>query len=155
MNRTTIVALLVVTVALLLAGGTVLAKNITCTGGKCVGTRKADNMQGKFDNDTIFCRRGNDRIVEDGGNDEIHHVYPRFRSMEISGVPWVRSTVEFSDRILALHHPETEEAPDEFHLYHDYFKRGFLMVDPKDSQQIADAFDLIERNYCPRTPLQD
>ena len=72
MNRTTIVALLVVTMALLLSGGTVLAKNITCTGGKCVGTRKADNMQGKFDNDTIFGRRGNDRIVEDGGNDEIH-----------------------------------------------------------------------------------
>src|SRR5215218_6935464 len=72
MNRTTIVALLVVTMALLLSGGTVLAKNITCTGGTCVGTRKADNMQGKFDNDTIFGRRGNDRIVEDGGNDEIH-----------------------------------------------------------------------------------
>ena len=75
MNRTMIVALLVVTMALLLSAGTVLAKNITCTGGTCVGTRKADNMQGKFDNDTIFGRRGNDEIIDTGPGPDVDTIF--------------------------------------------------------------------------------
>ena len=71
MNRTTIVALLVVTVALLLAGGTVLAKNITCTGGPCNGTKRADQITGSVVADTINGRGGADTIEGGNGNDTI------------------------------------------------------------------------------------
>jgi Ca2+-binding RTX toxin-like protein len=67
MNRTTIAALAVVAIALLLAGGVVLAKAITCTAGvTCTGTEKADQITGSFDADIIKARGGNDTI--DGGN---------------------------------------------------------------------------------------
>ena len=71
MKGTTIVALLVVAMTLLMVGGVVLAKNITCTGGNCVGTKKADDMLGTFGNDTILGRGGNDTIIENGGDDVI------------------------------------------------------------------------------------
>ncbi|HEX5991006.1 MAG TPA: hypothetical protein VFY70_00435 [Thermomicrobiales bacterium] len=71
MNRTTIVALLVVAVALLLGSGVVLAKNITCTGGPCVGTKKADIMIGSAGTDQIKGRGGADGINGFNGDDTI------------------------------------------------------------------------------------
>ena len=90
MTRTATLALVVVVVAGLLAGAVVLAKDIQCLSGKCVGTKKADEIVGSFGPDTIFARGGNDTIfaesgddeirgsggidtiIDDGGNDEIH-----------------------------------------------------------------------------------
>src|SRR5215212_3333946 len=74
MKRTAMLALVVVAVALLLAGGTVLAKQIICTSGHCVGTEHADTMQGASGNDELVGRRGNDEIFGDregapAGND--------------------------------------------------------------------------------------
>ena len=71
MNRTTIGALLMVAMALLLAGGVVLAKNITCTGGPCVGTKKADIMIGSPGTDQIKGRGGADGINGFNGDDTI------------------------------------------------------------------------------------
>jgi hypothetical protein len=83
MNRTTMLALLMV-VALLLTGGTVLAKSIECTGGPCNGTKKADHLIGTEGDDEINGRGGGDVIIGDpvdgagddllrggGGNDTI------------------------------------------------------------------------------------
>jgi Ca2+-binding RTX toxin-like protein len=66
MRRSTLVALLVVAVTLLVVGGVVLAKSITCTGGTCTGTKKADQITGSVVTDTINGRGGGDTI--DGGN---------------------------------------------------------------------------------------
>jgi len=67
MRRTTIVALLVVAVTLLVVGGVVLAKSITCTAGvTCTGTKRADQITGSFGADIINGRGGGDTI--DGGN---------------------------------------------------------------------------------------
>jgi Ca2+-binding RTX toxin-like protein len=65
MKRTALLALGVVAVALLLAGGTVLAKHIICKSGHCVGTERADTMQGASGNDELAGRRGNDAIFGD------------------------------------------------------------------------------------------
>ena len=65
MNRTTVAALLVVAMALLLASGVVLARSITCTGGPCNGTKRADQITGSAVADTINGRAGGDTI--DGG----------------------------------------------------------------------------------------
>jgi len=72
MNRTTVVALLVVAVALLLVSGVVLAKTITCTGGTCNGTKKADQITGSVVADTINGRGGADTIDGGNGNDTIN-----------------------------------------------------------------------------------
>ena len=72
MTRTATLALLVVVVAGLLAGGVVLAKDIQCLSGKCVGTKKADEIRGTVGADTILGRGGNDTILSHGGDDEIH-----------------------------------------------------------------------------------
>jgi len=72
MTRTATLALLVVVVAGLLAGGVVLAKDIQCLSGKCVGTKKADEIVGSFGPDTIFARGGNDTIFAESGDDEIY-----------------------------------------------------------------------------------
>ena len=72
MNRTTVVALLVVAIALLLAGGVVLAKSITCTGGPCIGTKRADTITGSGGADTIKGLAGGDTIDGGNGNDTIN-----------------------------------------------------------------------------------
>jgi Ca2+-binding RTX toxin-like protein len=70
-KRNLILALAVVTVLLLLAGGAVLAKDITCTGGPCVGTRRADTFTGTGGADQITGRAGNDLIDSGEGDDEV------------------------------------------------------------------------------------
>ena len=74
MKRTAMLALGVVVLAGLLAGGTTLAKDIICKSGHCVGTERADTMQGAAGNDVLVGRRGNDTILGDregtpAGND--------------------------------------------------------------------------------------
>jgi Ca2+-binding RTX toxin-like protein len=71
MKRITILALAVVTVGLLLAGGAVLAKDIECTGGPCVGTKRADTFTGSGVADQITGRAGNDVIFSGEGDDEV------------------------------------------------------------------------------------
>src|SRR5215217_5023818 len=72
MNGKTIVTLVIVAVALLLAGGVVLAKSISCTADvTCNGTKKADQITGSFGADTIKGRGGNDTIDGNLGNDTI------------------------------------------------------------------------------------
>src|SRR5215207_4735682 len=81
MPRTTLVALAVVAMALLLVGGVVLAKSLSCTAGiTCNGTKKADTITGSVVADTINGRggadtidggTGNDTITGGGGNDRI------------------------------------------------------------------------------------
>ena len=66
MNRKTIATLAVVVVALLLASGVVLARSITCPGGVCLGTKRADTITGTVGTDEINGRGGGDTI--DGGN---------------------------------------------------------------------------------------
>src|SRR5215210_976443 len=86
MPRTTLVALAVVAMALLLVGGVVLAKSLSCTAGvTCNGGKKADTITGSIGADTINGRRvndtieggtGNDTINGDGGNDTITDADP-------------------------------------------------------------------------------
>ena len=71
MKRNVILALVVMT-ALLLAGGAVLAKSVTCTGGPCDGTKRADQITGSVLADTINGRRGGDTIDGGNGNDTIN-----------------------------------------------------------------------------------
>ena len=59
------------TATLLLTGGVVLAKNIDCTGGPCVGTKKADTFRGSGVADQITGRGGNDLIDSGEGDDEV------------------------------------------------------------------------------------
>jgi len=70
MKRNVILALVVMT-ALLLAGGAVLAKSITCTGGECLGTKGADTIAGSPGNDQIRGGAGRDVIDGNGGGDVI------------------------------------------------------------------------------------
>ena len=70
MKRTTILALMVVMAALLLAGGAAYAKIIQCTGGKCVGTERLDLMRGTTGADEILGRGGNDQISGDKGDND-------------------------------------------------------------------------------------
>ena len=72
MNRQTIAAFMVVAVALLLMGGVVMAKAITCSGGTCNGTKRADQMTGSVVADTINGRGGGDTIDGGNGNDTIN-----------------------------------------------------------------------------------
>jgi Ca2+-binding RTX toxin-like protein len=80
MNRMTMLAVVLVTAALLVASGVVLAKDVSCgppASGPCVGTRKADGLFGTTGNDEISGRGGNDTIIGDfpyfsgAGNDTI------------------------------------------------------------------------------------
>jgi Ca2+-binding RTX toxin-like protein len=72
MKRNVILALAVVAVALSMVGGVVLAKSITCTGGPCNGTKRADTITGSVVADTINGRAGGDTIDGGNGNDSIN-----------------------------------------------------------------------------------
>ena len=66
-NRTTMLVFLVA-IALLLAGGAVLAKDFSCAtpiDNPCVGTKKADTIIGTAGDDVINGRGGNDTIAGD------------------------------------------------------------------------------------------
>jgi Ca2+-binding RTX toxin-like protein len=92
MKGTTMLALLMMAVALLLASGVVLAKDFSCgppTDGPCVGTRKGDNIVGTTGDDEINGRSGNDTLIGDptdgtgddlmrggGGNDDFTDNFP-------------------------------------------------------------------------------
>jgi Ca2+-binding RTX toxin-like protein len=68
MNRTTMLALLMMAVVLLLASGVVLAKDFSCdptTERPCVGTKKGDNIIGTAGDDEINGCGGNDTIAGD------------------------------------------------------------------------------------------
>src|SRR5215218_8357072 len=72
--RRTILLLTAVAVAILLAGGVALAKNISCArqgGNVCVGTNNADTITGTNRADTIKARGGNDTVLARGGKDKI------------------------------------------------------------------------------------
>jgi Ca2+-binding RTX toxin-like protein len=87
MNRTTMLALLMMAVVLLLASGVVLAKDFSCDPTierPCVGTKKGDSIVGTAGDDEINGRGGNDTLIGDpigstgddlisggGGNDGI------------------------------------------------------------------------------------
>jgi Ca2+-binding RTX toxin-like protein len=77
MNRPTMLALLMVAVALLLASGVVLARDFSCgpaTDGPCVGTKKNDRITGTTGDDEINARSGRDSIVGDpfdGDGDDV------------------------------------------------------------------------------------
>jgi Ca2+-binding RTX toxin-like protein len=71
MKRSVMVVLVVMT-ALLLVGGVVLAKSITCTGGLCNGTKQADQITGSIGADTINGRGRGDTIDGGTGNDTIN-----------------------------------------------------------------------------------
>jgi Ca2+-binding RTX toxin-like protein len=72
-NRTKVGALLVVAMALLLAGGVVLAKSVSCTAGvTCNGSKKADTITGSVGDDTINGRGGADTIDGNFGTDTIN-----------------------------------------------------------------------------------
>jgi Ca2+-binding RTX toxin-like protein len=70
MKRNVILALVVMT-ALLLAGGAVLAEDVTCTGGECLGSKGADLIAGTAGNDEIRGGAGGDVINGNGGGDVI------------------------------------------------------------------------------------
>ena len=65
------VILALLTATLLMTGGVVLAKSIDCTGGPCVGTKKADTFRGSGGADQIFGRGGSDSIDSGEGDDEV------------------------------------------------------------------------------------
>ena len=69
MTRKTSAILAVLTLALLLTGGTAMAALIRCKGGVCRGTEQADDMRGTACADQIFSLGGNDQIVLKTGND--------------------------------------------------------------------------------------
>src|SRR5438477_12740352 len=71
MNRTTMGALVLVAIMLLLAGGVVLAKNIDCSGGSCVGTKRGDGINGTTGDFMYFRGDGDDTIYSGGGDDYI------------------------------------------------------------------------------------
>jgi len=54
------------------AGGVALAKVITCSGGPCVGTDKADMITGSPKKNTINAKKGSDNIdASQGGRDTV------------------------------------------------------------------------------------
>jgi Ca2+-binding RTX toxin-like protein len=60
------------TMLLAFASGIALAKAISCTGGLCEGTNKADTISGSKKNDTIIARKGNDVVYAgQGGRDTV------------------------------------------------------------------------------------
>jgi hypothetical protein len=73
MRRTTLL-ITAMAVAILVAGGVALAKNISCArqdGRVCVGTNKADVITGTNKSERISARGGNDQVMARGGRDRI------------------------------------------------------------------------------------
>jgi Ca2+-binding RTX toxin-like protein len=91
MTRNVILALIVVT-ALLLAGGAVLAKDVFCTGGECVGTKRADTIADSTGNDQIRAGAGGDDINGNGGGDVIRGGLGN-DTIDVSGLDSQRDTI--------------------------------------------------------------
>lgn len=73
MRRTTALVAMVA-LAVLLASGVALARNITCPNkdnGSCVGTNKMDTITGTTKADAIKARGGDDTVTARGGNDKV------------------------------------------------------------------------------------
>jgi Ca2+-binding RTX toxin-like protein len=62
---------LAVAATVVLLGGPVLAKGVTCGGGECRGTKQADAITGSTSDDEIFGGRGDDKIDRHEGRDVI------------------------------------------------------------------------------------
>ena len=65
MNRTRMLAVLLMAAVLLIASGAAVAKSVDCTGGPCIGTKRDDSLRGTTGNDEISGRGGNDAIFGD------------------------------------------------------------------------------------------
>jgi Ca2+-binding RTX toxin-like protein len=91
MKRNVILALVVMT-ALLLAGGAVLAEDVTCTGGECLGSKGADLIAGTAGNDEIRGGAGGDDIDGNGGGDVIRGG-PGNDVLDVSGPDSQRDTI--------------------------------------------------------------
>jgi len=113
MHRKTLVALAVVAMTLLLVGGVVLAKSITCTGGTCNGTKKADQIIGSVGADTINGRGGADTIDGGNGNDTINGGGGNDRITDIGVVPDVDIITGGSgDDIIDVREGDVNDAQD-------------------------------------------
>ena len=64
MKRQIVQSVVVAATVVLIGGGTVLAKDITCSGGECNGTRTADEIAGSTSPDIIFGKGGDDWITQ-------------------------------------------------------------------------------------------
>ena len=114
MYRSMVVALLVVTVALLLAGGVVLAKSITCPGGVCVGTKRADTITGSVGTDEINGRAGGDTIDGGNGSDTINGGGGNDRITDIGVVPDIdHITGGKGNDIIDVREGDPNDAPDQ------------------------------------------
>ena len=115
MHRQTLVALAVVAMALLLVGGVVLAKSISCTAGvTCNGSKKADTITGSIGADTINGRRGNDTIEGGTGNDTIDGAGGNDTITDADpGVPDIDTiTGGKGDDIIDVREGDVNDAPD-------------------------------------------
>ena len=72
MRRRSFLALPLVALLLLLAGGVALAKHITCDGGRCEGTPRNDLILGASNRrDAVLAGDGDDKVDGRGGDDEL------------------------------------------------------------------------------------
>lgn len=79
---------------------------------------------------------------------------PAFRSVEIKNVLWHNPVVQRDEAkgggAYIPNYPDPATAPDAFRVYHDYFKRGFMMIEERDREDIALLYETAARQL-PRT----
>jgi Ca2+-binding RTX toxin-like protein len=72
MKRRGVLLLTSIVVMVVVGAGVALAANISCNGGNCLGTNKADNITGSNQADTITAASGNDTVNARGGPDQVY-----------------------------------------------------------------------------------
>jgi hypothetical protein len=70
--KRSVLLLLAVMVALLLASGVAIARTFNCDGGLCRGTDSSDTMYGSSGRDNIYSREGADLVRGNGGSDSVN-----------------------------------------------------------------------------------
>jgi len=70
--KRSVLLLLAVTVALLLASGVAIARTFNCDGGLCRGTNSSDTMYGSSGRDNIYSLGGADLVRGNGGSDSVN-----------------------------------------------------------------------------------